>query len=120
MKLKARTISILKGQQLIIILVREDKKVYMNFGSDDWIDFLQMFALQHSIKNQKYQQWVNNPHNKKNFQETLDVITNAGDYLEVCKHFVKDFKSDRGARIVTNDLELETDPEKMKEALKRG
>jgi len=119
MLIKARTITILKGNTLIMILVREDKEVFLNFGSEDWIDFKKIFEMKKKIKHQKYQEWIENPRQKKNFKETMEVIEKSKDYMEICEHFHKDFRKDRSARIAINDLEMETDKEKIAEIMKK-
>jgi hypothetical protein len=85
-----------KGNDLISIMVREDKKVMFNFGSDQWIDFEKMGKLK--IKNQKYNRYIENPIFKKNYEETKKVIED-NDYKGIVNHFYKDFKKDRNIMI---------------------
>lgn len=103
--LKANFITINKGHDLIVILVREDKRVYFNFGSEDWIDFTKMGRL--DIKNEKYQNFIKSKKFKKNYEETKNVIDTSKDYKEITQRFIKDFKKDRGSRVLLNEAELE-------------
>ncbi|MCM8786849.1 MAG: hypothetical protein NC935_02215 [Candidatus Omnitrophica bacterium] len=98
MKLKANFLTILKGSNLIVILIREDKKVLFNFGSEEWFDFYSLYNYDGFIKNNKF---------KEDFEETKEVIEKAKDYNEITEKFIKDFKADRGNKIVLNRAELE-------------
>jgi hypothetical protein len=103
--LKADFITITKGHDLKVILVREDKYVSFNFGSEDWIEFARMGRM--DIKNQKYQNFIKDKNFKKNYKQTQDVINNSKDYKEITQTFIKDFKKDRGNKILLNETEME-------------
>lgn len=105
-RIKIDFIMVKKGNDLITILVREDKKVMFNFGSEEWIDFERMGTLE--IKNQKYQRYIKNPKFKKNKQETQDVIS-QNDYKGIIEHFYRDFKKDRGNMIKVIEQEGDVD-----------
>lgn len=105
-RIKVSFIVVKKGSDLITILVREDKKVMFNFGSEEWIDFDRMGSL--DIKNQKYRRYIENPKFKKNHKETGEVILN-NDYKGIVEHFYKDFKKDRGNLIKVMGQEADID-----------
>jgi hypothetical protein len=105
MLLKANWLTIKKGKDMKMILIREDKKVMFNFGSEEWIDFNLMGNM--DIKNQKYQEHIKSPNFKKNYLETKKVIEISKDYEEITQKFIKDFKNDRGNRIWLNTSEME-------------
>jgi hypothetical protein len=95
-----------KGNDLFTILVREDKKVMFNFGSEEWIDFDKMGKL--NIKNQKYVRYVENPRFKKDRKETEEIIKN-NDYKGIVSAFYRDFKKDRGNMITIQEQEADVD-----------
>lgn len=105
-RIKLTFIIIKKGHDLITILVREDKKVMFNFGSEEWIDFDRMGSL--DIKDQKYRRYIENPKFKKNHKETEEVIKN-NEYKEIINHFYKDFKRDRNNLIKVIEQEADVD-----------
>lgn len=105
-RIKVSFILVKKGNDLITILVREDKKVMFNFGSEEWIDFERMGTLE--IKNQKYQRYIKNPKFKKNHLETKKVI-DENNYKGIVEHFYKDFRKDRGNIIQINEQEADID-----------
>lgn len=105
-RIKVGFIVVKKGNDLITILVREDKKVMFNFGSEEWIDFDKMGSL--DIKNQKYNRYIKNPKFLKNHKETKEIILN-NNYEGIVKHFYKDFKKDRGNLIKVVEQEADID-----------
>jgi hypothetical protein len=105
MKLKANFLTILKGNSLIVILIREDKKVFFNFGDETWIDFDKLGKL--NIKNQRYKEYIESPKFKKQYKDTENIIKKSKDYLEITEKFKKDFKKDRSNKITINPAELE-------------
>lgn len=113
--LKAGFLMIMKKQQVTNILVREDRRVWINFGSDMWIDFLKIKETENLVpdtsKNRKYLDWINSKKFQKDYQETLNVINNSEDWNMIIEKFVKDFKKDRGNRIIRQDLEVDTEKE---------
>lgn len=110
--MKATFIVIRKNPEIITIFVREDKKVLFNFGSDIWINFLDM-KNQDKLhtdrgKNKKYKEWVESKKFKKDYNETIEVMKN-NDYHEVVNKFIHDFKKDR---VPVFQQEVEIDPSK--------
>jgi len=107
--MRASFIVIRKSQELTTILVREDKLVMINFGSSDWFNFRELKDIK-GLKNnksiKKYLQWINSKRFKRNYKETIEILEN-NDYEEVVKKFIKDFKKDRGNRIIRQDVEIE-------------
>lgn len=111
-KMKATFITILKGSQFTSILVREDKKVLMNFGDENFFEFETLNKVKGLSDNKKYKQWIESKKFKKDWAETMKVI-NTNDYEGIIQKFIKDFKTDRGNRIIRNDVEI--DPNKKME-----
>lgn len=105
-RIKITFIVVKKGTDLITIMVREDKKVLFNFGSDNWVDFTLMGKLK--IKNQQYNRYVNNPGFTKNYKQTQDIIS-KNNYEEIINSFHKDFKKDRGNMIKIISQEADVD-----------
>lgn len=110
--MKATFITILKGSQFTSILVREDKKVLMNFGDENFFEFETLNKVKGLSDNKKYKQWIESKKFKKDWAETMKVI-NTNDYEGIIQKFIKDFKTDRGNRIIRNDVEI--DPNKKME-----
>jgi len=110
--MKGTFIVVRKKPEVITILVREDKKVWFNFGSDLWIDFFDIptsteFHNKDKGKNKKFKDWVNSKDFKRNYQETIDVINNYS-YKIIVDKFVRDFKKDR-VPIITQEVEIDPD-----------
>lgn len=105
-RIKVTFIVVKKGNDLITILVRQDKKVMFNFGSEDWVDFDLMGKLK--INNHKYNRYIENPKFKKNYKETRKVI-DTNDYKGIVDHFYKDFKKDRNNMIKIMEQEADVD-----------
>jgi hypothetical protein len=105
-RIKLTFIVIRKGKDLTTIMVREDKKVMFNFGSDEWIDFSLMGKLK--IKNKKYNRYIENPKFKKDYSETEKVIA-ENDYKGIVEKFHKDFKKDRANVIKIIESEADVD-----------
>lgn len=110
--MKATFLSIIKKHDFTAILIREDKKVFMNFGDDNFFDFEEMNNIKGLERKRKYKDWLESKKFKKDWQETMEVIKNNG-FEEIIQKFIKDFKKDRGNRIIRNDLEI--DPTKTME-----
>jgi len=112
MILKASFIVVIKKNEITNILVREDKRVWLNFGSDLWIEFQdlvnQKIFTNDSAKNKRYLNWINSPKFKRDYKQTIEVINNS-DWDGITKKFIADFKKDRGNRIWRQDIELDTD-----------
>ncbi|MFW6130840.1 MAG: hypothetical protein ACOC56_06600 [Atribacterota bacterium] len=113
MILKASFLMIVKKGQNTNILIREDRKVWINFGSDLWINFLKIKETKNltkdKAKNKQYIKWINSKKFKKDYKETIDVINNSSDWDEITKKFIQDFKKDRSNKIWRQDIELDTD-----------
>lgn len=112
MILKAAFLSIVKGQDITILLVREDKKVFICFGDEKWFDFEQIPKLGNISKltekaKRKYESWIKSKSFKRNYRETMEVVETSSDYEEIIQKFIKDFKKDRGNRIWRNDVEID-------------
>lgn len=105
-RIKVSFIIIKKGNDLFTILVREDKKVMFNFGSEEWIDFEKIGKL--NIKNMKYNKYIENPRFKKDKKETEEIIKN-NNYKGIVNAFYKDFKKDRGNMITILEQEADVD-----------
>jgi len=119
-RLKASFILVRKNPEVITILVREDKKVWFNFGSKDiWINFLELKDTKKlhkdTGKNKKYIDWVNSKKFNKNYSVTLEILNNDN-FEEVVSKFIKDFKKDRCV-IIRQDVEI--DPTVKPEDLER-
>lgn len=107
--MKAAFITIIKKSQFTAILVREDKKVWFNFGDDNWFEFEKMGNIKGINKTKKYKAYLESNKFKKNWKETMETIRNNS-YENIINKFIKNFKSDRGNRILRNDVEI--DPNK--------
>ncbi|HKL23633.1 MAG TPA: hypothetical protein VJ895_02680 [Candidatus Nanoarchaeia archaeon] len=109
---KAVFLTIVKGKELTLLLIKENKKVFMCFGDDNWFNFQELrnlkglSYLKPSAK-RKYEEWINSKKFKKDYKETEEVIENAVNYEEIIEKFIKDFKKDRGNRIWRNDTEID-------------
>lgn len=104
--MKAAFITIVKAKQFTSILVREDKKVWINFGDDNWFEFETLNKVKKLDRTKKYKDWLESKKFKKDWAETMKIIEN-NTYEEVVKKFIKDFKKDRSNRILRNDVELD-------------
>lgn len=117
--MKATFIVVRKNPEVITILVREDKKVWFNFGSDIWINFFDIPKSENfhknKGKNKKFQNWIQSKDFKKNYQETIDVINNYS-YKVIVDKFHRDFKKDRVPIFMQ---EVEIDPNKSIEDIKK-
>lgn len=115
-KVAAISIAVRKGENMFIIMVSRDKDVVLNFGSEHWINFMDLFEYEDEIDNQDYQNFIEN--NEDNYEETREVIETAEDFTEVAGKFYDDFRTDRGNRIRIDLVEGETEEEaeKLKEA----
>lgn len=114
----AVSISVRKGENMFIIMISKDKDVVMNFGSDHWIPFLKLFEMEDEIDHQNYQEFINNPKNKKNYEETKEVIENSEDFTEIADKFYNDFRTDRGNKIRLDIVEGQSyeETQRLKEA----
>lgn len=110
--MKAAFISVIKTGQFTSILVREDKKVWMNFGDDNFFAFETLNNVKGLKDNKKYKAWIESKKFKKDWSETMKVIE-TNDYEGIIQKFIHDFKKDRGNRIIRNDVEI--DPDKTME-----
>lgn len=104
--MKATFLTIVKGNQFTAILVREDKKVWMNFGDDNWFEFEKLNKVPKLEKYRKYREWIESKKFRKSYLETMEIINN-NTFEEVIQSFIKDFKSDRSNRILRNDVEID-------------
>lgn len=91
-------ITIKKGNQIMSILVKEDKRVYFNFGDNNWIKFEELEKL---IFNKKYKKLMGD------LADTKKVIEESKDYKELVKKFEEDFKKDHGNIVVVNKVLME-------------
>jgi len=111
---KANFLTITKGNDIQIIVIREDKKCFICFGDDNFFDIEKLNKLK-KIKfkspriQKKYEGWINSKSFKKNFKETLEVINKSKNYNEITEKFIKDYKKDRGNRIIKNKIVLDTE-----------
>jgi len=107
--MKASFIIVKKTPEIITILVREDKKVLFNFGSEIWIDFFDIHKSEKLTtdkgKNKKFKEWIDSKKFKKDYQETLEVIEN-NEYEDIVKKFIHDFKKGRDP-IFRKDVEID-------------
>jgi len=113
--MKATFLTIVKSNQFTAILVREDKKVWINFGDDNWFEFSKLNQVKGLEKHKQYKEWIESKKFKKSFKETMEIINNKT-FEEVIQSFIKDFKQDRSNRIIRNDVEI--DPNKTMEDIK--
>jgi hypothetical protein len=110
--MKASFLTIVKSNQFTSVLIREDKKVWINFGDDNWFEFEKLNNIKVLEDKKKYRDWLQSKKFKKNFTETIEIINNNY-YEEIVSSFIKDFKKDRSNRIIRNDVEI--DPNKTME-----
>lgn len=117
-KVAAVSLSVKKGDNMFIIMVSRDMDVVINFGSEHWINFLELFEMGDKIDDENYQKYINNEQNRKNYRETKEIIDNAGDFTDIAEKFYNDFRTDRGNRIRLDLVEGESkeEAEKLKEA----
>lgn len=120
-KVVAISISVRKNDKIYLFMISKDKDVVINFGSEHWIPFLELFELEDEIDDKAYHDYINDPKNKKNYKETKEVINNSSDFTEIAKKFYRDFRTDRGNRIRIDLVEGETkeQKEKLKKAFRR-
>lgn len=86
-----------RGRNLAIgVFVREDKKVMISFGDDEWYTIEEIKKLE--VKKGKF--------DKKNFLSTMRVIEKSKDYEDLAYRFFKDFKKDRGNMVTMQKLKL--------------
>lgn len=104
--MKATFLTIVKSNQFTAILVREDKKVWINFGDDNWFEFEKLNQVKGLEKHKQYKEWIESKKFKKSFKETMEIINN-NTFEEVIQSFIKDFKQDRSNRIIRNDVEID-------------
>jgi len=106
--MKASFIIIRKKPEIITILVREDKKVLFNFGSEIWVDFFDICDSEKLTsdkgKNKKFRDWVGSKKFQEDYNKTITIIKNNS-YEEIVKKFIRDFKKDR-APIFRKDVEI--------------
>jgi len=105
---KVTFLTIKKGGELYFILIMEDKRVFLNFGDDNWFNVRELDNLKQLKDKRKYQQYLRSKKFKKNIEETIEIMDNSKDYEEITQKFIKDFKKDRGNRIIRNDAEIDT------------
>jgi len=105
---KVTFLTIKKGGELYFILIMEDKRVFLNFGDDNWFNVRELDNLKQLKDKRKYQQYLRSKKFKKNIAETIEIMDNSKDYEEITQKFIKDFKKDRGNRIIRNDAEIDT------------
>lgn len=106
--MKSKVIVANKGNEIFIILVKENMECHFNFGTNDFFS-LEDFKNLKKHPNRKLKHYAESPKYKKDLKETLDVVNNSKDYIEMCERFKKDFKSDRSYRIKEYDMELDKD-----------
>lgn len=121
--IKASFIMITKKGELTNILVREDRRVWLNFGSDLWIEFqdlinTKIFTKDNS-KNKKYKDWIKSKKFKKDYKDTIKVIDESENYDEITKKFIQDFKKDRSNRIWRQELEIDQEQDLNKLEVKK-
>lgn len=104
--MKAAFLTIVKSNQFTAILVREDKKVWINFGDDNWFEFSRLNQVKGLEKHKQYKEWIDSKKFKKSFKETMEIIEN-NDYENIITKFIKDFKKDRSNKIWRNDVEID-------------
>lgn len=114
---------ITKKGELTNILVREDRRVWLNFGSDLWIEFqdlinTKIFTKDNS-KNKKYKDWIKSKKFKKDYKDTIKVIDESENYDEITKKFIQDFKKDRSNRIWRQELEIDQEQDLNKLEVKK-
>jgi len=105
---KVTFLTIKKGGELYFILIMEDKRVFLNFGDDNWFNVRELDNLKQLKDKRKYQQYLRSKKFKKNIEETIEIMDNSKDYEEITQKFIKDFKKDRGNKIIRNDAEIDT------------
>ncbi|HKL23818.1 MAG TPA: hypothetical protein VJ912_00615 [Candidatus Nanoarchaeia archaeon] len=105
---KVTFLTIKKGGELYFILIMEDKRVFLNFGDDNWFNVRELDNLKQLKDKRKYQQYLRSKKFKKNIAETIEIMDNSKDYEEITQKFIKDFKKDRGNKIIRNDAEIDT------------
>jgi len=105
---KVTFLTIKIGGELYFILIMEDKRVFLNFGDDNWFNVRELDNLKQLKDKRKYQQYLRSKKFKKNIAETIEIMDNSKDYEEITQKFIKDFKKDRGNRIIRNDAEIDT------------
>ena len=99
---KVTFLTIKKGGELYFILIMEDKRVFLNFGDDNWFNVRELDNLKQLKDKRKYQQYLRSKKFKKNIAETIEIMDNSKDYEEITQKFIKDFKKDRGNKIIRN------------------
>lgn len=105
---KATFLSIKKGGEIYFILVMEDKKVFINFGDDNWFDVKKIHNIKELKGKKKYEKYLSSKSFRKNIKETVETIDSSKDHLEIVEKFIKDFKKDRGNKIIKNEVEIDT------------
>lgn len=105
---KVTFLTIKKGGELYFILIMEDKRVFLNFGDDNWFNVRELDNLKQLKDKRKYKQYIKSKKFRKNIAETIEIMDNSKDYEEITQKFIKDFKKDRGNKIWRNDAEIDT------------
>jgi len=111
--MKAKTIIAVKGQEIFIILIKENKECWFNFGTKDFFS-IEDFKNLHKHPNSKIKHYATTPKFKKDYKQTENVINTSKDYLEINRKFIKDFKKDRGFKIKEQDLEVDENAKSFK------
>jgi len=109
-KLKAIVITIIKGNNISLIMIQNDKKVFFNFGSEQWIDYekiqdskMKKMLKGHALK--RYEDFLKGY--KKDMIQTNKVIKESKDFIEIADKFYMDFRTDRGNKIDIKLIEYE-------------
>jgi len=109
-KLKAIVITIMKGNNISLIMIQNDKKVFFNFGSEQWIDYekiqdseMKKMFKGHALK--RYEDFLEGY--KKDMIQTNKVIKESKDFIEIADKFYMDFRTDRGNKIDIKLIEYE-------------
>jgi hypothetical protein len=104
---KAILIATTKGMNIISVLVREDMKVWFNFGTKLWFSFDEFSSLKNYKHIPQIKRYVESPSFKKNIRQTQKTIDKSTSYEDLAEHFYKDFKSDRNIHITKTNLILD-------------
>ncbi len=105
---KVTFLTIKKGAEIYFILVMEDKRVFLNFGDENWFNVRELGNLDQLKHKKKYKRYIQSKQFRKNIEETLEIMDNSNDSEEIIQKFIKDFKRDRGNKVWRNDAEIDT------------
>lgn len=105
---KVTFLTIKKGGEVYFVLVMEDKRIFLNFGDDNWFNVRELGDLNSLKDKKKYQKYIESKDFKKNIRETLEIMDSSKNSEEIIQKFIKDFKKDRGNKVWRNDAEIDT------------